>query len=69
MFSALGFSAEQNTAYSVLCFIISAGLFQYKYGIKEISNHVIFSEEKTILIINFLTGNFISNFLTRKMIL
>jgi len=56
MFSAFGFGNIQNILYRVLNFVISLGLFLYKYGTGGLVNNGIYTGALAILIIYFITG-------------
>ena len=56
MFSAFGFGNTKNILYAVLNFLISLGLFIYKYGGQHLAENGIYAGALTILIIYFLTG-------------
>jgi hypothetical protein len=58
MFSAFGFGNIQNILYGVLSFLISLGLFLYKYGTKGLFDNGIYTGALVILIIYFTTGWF-----------
>jgi hypothetical protein len=56
MFSAFGFGNTKNILYGILNFLISLGLFFYKYGAKPLAENGIYAGALAILIIYFLTG-------------
>ena len=56
MFSAFGFGNIKNILYGVLNFLISLGLFLYKYGFEGLINNGIYTGGLVILVIYFLTG-------------
>jgi hypothetical protein len=58
MFSAFGFGNMQNKAYGLLCFVLSIGLFMYKYGIDKILDNGIYAGAVVMLLIYFSTAWF-----------
>ncbi len=64
--SAFGFGDKQNIAYGLLNFAISVGLFIYKYGATKILDNGIYVGALTVLIIYFLTGQFLRNLFDKK---
>ena len=58
MFSAFGFGDAQNIVYGVLNFVISLGLFLFKYGLAGLAHNGIYGGALTLLVIYFLTGRF-----------
>ena len=54
--SAFGFGNTRNIVYGILNFLISIGLFLYKYGVEQLTENGIYTGAPTILIIYFLTG-------------
>jgi hypothetical protein len=54
--SAFGFGNTKNIVYGILNFLISIGLFLYKYGVEQLTENGIYAGALTILIIYFLTG-------------
>lgn len=58
MFSAFGFGDAQNIAYGVLNFVVSLGLFLFKYGIAGLAQNGIYAGALTLLVIYFVTGRF-----------
>jgi len=58
MLSAFGFGNTKNIMYGVLNFLLSLGLFVYKYGMEKIIQDGIYAGALTLLIIYFLTGWF-----------
>lgn len=58
MFSAFGFGDTQNIAYGVLNFVISFGLFLFKYGFAGLAQNGNYAGALTLLVIYFLTGRF-----------
>ncbi len=58
MFSAFGFGDAQNIAYGVLNFVISLGLFLFKYGLAGLAQNGIYAGVLTLLVIYFVTGRF-----------
>jgi len=58
MFSAFGFGNSKNILYGLLNFIISVGLFLYKYGTGQLLENEIYAGALTLLVVYFLTGRF-----------
>jgi hypothetical protein len=58
MFSAFGFGNTKNILYGILNFLVSLGLFVYKYGAKNIFQQGMYAGALLLLIIYFLTGWF-----------
>ena len=58
MLSAFGFGNTKNIAYGILNFIISIGLFLYKYGSARLMENGIYVGALVLLVIYFLTGWF-----------
>jgi len=58
MLSAFGFGNSKNILYGIVNFIISIGLFLYKYGIEQLMGNGIYVGALVLLVIYFLTGWF-----------
>jgi hypothetical protein len=58
MVSGFGFGNLPNILYGLLNFIISAGLFIYKYGPGQLLENGIYLGALTLLLIYFITGRF-----------
>ncbi len=58
MLSAFGFGDFQNILYGLLNFVISIGLFLYKYGTEQLFENGIYAGALILLVIYFLTGRF-----------
>ncbi len=56
MLSAFGFGDWKNILYGLLNFVISVGLFLYKYGTKQLIENGIYAGALLLLVIYFLTG-------------
>ena len=63
---AFGYGKKQNMLYGLLCFAISIGLFIYQYGIEGITENGIYLGALTILVIYFITGNFLYKFFNKS---
>jgi hypothetical protein len=66
MLSAFGFGDNANIAYGLLNFIISVGLFAYKYGIEGIMENGIYAGASTLLVIYFITSSFLRKIFTKR---
>ena len=66
MFSIFGFGNRQNLAYSLLNFLISAGLFGYHYGWVSIGQHGMYCGALAILVLYYLTGHFWRNLFVER---
>lgn len=58
MFSAFGFGDAQNIAYGALNFVVSLGLFLFKYGLAGLAQNGIYAGALGLLVIYFVTGRF-----------
>ena len=58
MISVFGFGDTKNILYGVLNFIVSLGLFVYKYGAENMVQNGIYAGALALLVIYFLTGWF-----------
>ena len=58
MFSGLGFGNQQNILYGLMNFIISVGLFIFRYGAGELLENGIYLGALSVLLVYFLTGKF-----------
>ncbi len=56
--SAFGFGNTRNILYGILNFLISLGLFLYKYGVEQLVQNGIYAGALTILFIYFLTAQY-----------
>lgn len=56
MLSAFGFGDLRNILYGLLNFVISIGLFLYRYGTEQLFENGIYSGALILLVIYFLTG-------------
>ena len=64
--SLFGYGKKANIFYGLFCFLISLSLYLWKYGPDRFFNNGIFIGALTVLLIYFVTGNFVKNFFAEK---
>ena len=58
MLSAFGFGDTKNILYGLLNFVLSLGLFVFRYGTELLFKNGIYAGALVLLVIYFLTGRF-----------
>lgn len=66
MFSGLGFGNKQNILYGILNFIISIGLFIFKYGVDGLIQNSIYLGALFVIISYFLVGKLCYKYFHQK---
>ncbi|MBK04494.1 MAG: hypothetical protein CL920_27645 [Deltaproteobacteria bacterium] len=64
--SLFGYSAKANYAYSALCFVLSLGLFSYKYGFSQWKQHTMYFGVLFVTLSFYVGWPFIDRFLYDK---